>query len=537
MSARSGTPDSVGRAGDERNALSGSSAGEGSSAGGVGSVTGDATRAGPSQAATASASAPPSRQEKDGAGVLARPVVIGASVSAGAASRDHQGRTVDLAVALDGWITSPHPPTRSFASSATFLDPVAETKRQVEAATQAQPSIVFALDVCFWPVNAKASSEAERLARLDSVLAALAAIDAPLVLGDVPDRDEARTTILAGLELSAPATRIEANERIRAWAAARPHVVLVPLAEFVRRAAAGEELRLAGATVEGETAMAFLAPDRLHASALGVSALAGVALDELVARGLLQRTSLAPTLAVAIERRAPIPGSLPIEDEANVAEQQVVVVQRLVDARKLLAAQDPAALERGIELVEMVPSRLSSPCEMQLVRDLAAMSSAARRTLESYLATCALRAVSADARPADYARWVLVAAGLRDTSAMRAAAQAYRDALTRNAPRTSGEQRLADSAYDALDGTDDIAAGLFWPDPESTMKRWQREADDHAAALRAAGIAHAAAPDSVKGKAAIRRAPPARGARLVTYLRAAGREDDATNVEALLPTS
>jgi hypothetical protein len=211
--------DSVERAGDERSVLS----------------TGSTPA--PTPAPTAG---PSGIGASDAAGILARPVVIGASVSAGAAARDRDGRTVDLAVALDGWIVAPHTPARSFASGITFLDPVAETTRQVEAAMRSAPSIVFALDACFWPVNARAVSEDERLARLDAVLVTLGAIDVPLVLGDVPDRDEAKATILAGVELATPSTRSEANRRIRAWAAARPNVVLVPLEEFVRRAAGGE---------------------------------------------------------------------------------------------------------------------------------------------------------------------------------------------------------------------------------------------------------------------------------------------------------
>jgi hypothetical protein len=291
---------------------------------------------------------------------------------------------------------------------------------------------------------------------------------------------------------------------------------------------------IAGTAVSGGDATAFLAEDRLHASADGVTALAGVSLDALVACGKASRGTLAPNVAIARSRCEPRATSLPADDEKNLDERQVDVITRLIDTRTRLRAGDATAVDRGIELIEQVPSGIGSPCEVELVRDLAAMSPDARASLQRYLSTCALRAASADALPIDHSRWVLVAAGLGDAAAMRAASVAYRDALARGEPRTRTERRLADAAYDALDGGDDRAAADFWPDPAATVKRWQREAGDMAATMRAAGITASAPAGSAKERIVKRRSPEARGARLVVYLRAAGRPEDASRVEALV---
>jgi hypothetical protein len=80
-----------------------------------------------------------------------------------------------------------------------------------------------------------------------------------------------------------PETREKLNERLLAWAAERPNVVVVPLSKFVADLLAGREIAVRGNRWPAGSKATLLQPDWLHPTLRGAVALWIVAIDRLVA--------------------------------------------------------------------------------------------------------------------------------------------------------------------------------------------------------------------------------------------------------------
>jgi hypothetical protein len=77
------------------------------------------------------------------------------------------------------------------------------------------------------------------------------------------------------------------NAEIRAWAAARPSVVIVPLSEIVGKAIREQPVSLGGREYQGPEARALLTFSGLHVTPAGLIALAHECLGRLAERRLL----------------------------------------------------------------------------------------------------------------------------------------------------------------------------------------------------------------------------------------------------------
>src|SRR6185369_6728092 len=86
--------------------------------------------------------------------VWSRVVVIGASASGGfVLSEPFGGATTTkckLNYYLDAALAAPHAPVKNLGTAMFFLNPDALGPQQVEAATNARPTLVVAVDFLFW---------------------------------------------------------------------------------------------------------------------------------------------------------------------------------------------------------------------------------------------------------------------------------------------------------------------------------------------------------------------------------------------------
>jgi len=218
-----------------------------------------------------------------------RVVVIGASASAGFVLTEPFGGTntakCRLAPYLDAAIQVPHPPVKSLATALFFLNPESFAPMQVEAATNAQPTLVIAADFLFWFCYGPGRDDAERAQRLEKGLHLLEEISAPIVIGDIPDASSATNTgIISPAQVPSEIARRAANQRLRAWADGRPQVTVLPLAGFMRATMANAALPLHGEELPAGKTRALLQPDHLHPNPHGAAVLALGILDALVRR-------------------------------------------------------------------------------------------------------------------------------------------------------------------------------------------------------------------------------------------------------------
>ncbi len=183
--------------------------------------------------------------------------VVGASVSAGFAAPR-------LAAAFEA---AGAEVVTDAADLAMFIDPLARGRAQVAQVTAAAPTLVVALDFLFWFAY-QVDQPAGRRASLERGLALLAPITAPLAVGELPDMRTAHPRLITPAAVPTPAELAAMNARIRAWAAARPDTVVVPLHAWIAPLAAGGEIELSPGEVVPAHELVFV--DGLHANALGL---------------------------------------------------------------------------------------------------------------------------------------------------------------------------------------------------------------------------------------------------------------------------
>jgi len=218
-----------------------------------------------------------------------RVVVLGASASAGFVLAEPLGgpetTRCKLNYYLDAAITVPHPPVKNLASALFFMNPEAFAPLQIAAATNSRPTLVIGVDFLFWFCYGDGNSDAERAARFEQGLKLLEPIRCPLVVGDIPDASYATNTGIIGSEqVPSETARRAANLRLKAWAAAHPQVVVVPLAKFMRDTLANAAVRLHGKMLPAGQTRALIQDDQLHPNPHGAAVLTLGILDALVAR-------------------------------------------------------------------------------------------------------------------------------------------------------------------------------------------------------------------------------------------------------------
>ena len=216
-----------------------------------------------------------------------RVVVIGASASAGFTLSEPFGgpntEKCKLHHHLDAAIIAPHAPVKSFASGLFFLSPDAMAAQQTEAVTNQQPTLVVATDFLFWFCYGEGDTDAERAAHFEAGLRALEKIRCPLLVGDIPDASSATNSgIISVDQVPSETARLAANARLKKWAAKKPNVILVPLAEFMRATKANAQIKIHDTVLPAGTTRALLQPDGLHPNVRGAKVLSLGILDALV---------------------------------------------------------------------------------------------------------------------------------------------------------------------------------------------------------------------------------------------------------------
>ena len=212
-----------------------------------------------------------------------RVVLLGASATAGFEESELMGgpKTAQYRFAnyVEAALTTPHEPVATQASALLFFQPEAVMEKQVAATVAARPTLVIGLDALFWFCYGAGLTAEQRTARFEAGLRLLERLDAPLVIGDLPDAARAVGGMLSATDMPDAATLARCNERLAAWAAGRKNVAVFPLARLMAAAAANGEFTLSGLTWENGKSAALIRADHLHPSRHALAALAIATLD------------------------------------------------------------------------------------------------------------------------------------------------------------------------------------------------------------------------------------------------------------------
>jgi hypothetical protein len=230
---------------------------------------------------------------------LDRITVIGASASAGYgnfltldAKANYARAPIDFADVLDGAVRTPRDAIDVHASALFFTNPMRFGPEFVDRALETEPTLVIAPDFLFWyaygargRTGAALASERDRFALLEAGLEQLDRIDAPLVVGDLPDMSRAIGMMLSARQVPRPPTLEALNERIVEWAAARDDVAVLPLRDMIRRMHENEAVAVGPWTWPAGSTSRLLRPDHLHPTVDGLVALAQLVAETAVGAG------------------------------------------------------------------------------------------------------------------------------------------------------------------------------------------------------------------------------------------------------------
>lgn len=218
-------------------------------------------------------------------GALERLAVVGASLSDGYQLQH------DLARVLDALVVPAHQPPAKSATLFFFANPLQTAPDELELVELDDPSALVAVDFLFWfgygTVNAQGgaiASEGERLELLETGLELLADLDLPIVVGDFPDMSDSIGLMLTEAQVPEPETLERLNARLRAWAAERTNVAVVPLASTVETLRSGRAFTLAGLSYPERSTQRLLQADQLHPTQEGlvvIARLVGLALASI----------------------------------------------------------------------------------------------------------------------------------------------------------------------------------------------------------------------------------------------------------------
>lgn len=256
--------------------------------------------------------------------LLGHTLLIGASLTAGFGLQEELEAKADLGTFVAAGLGASGSTVTTRANTFFFQSPLRAGSQLVDQALELEPSLVLALDFLFWYGYGDGLGEEERLARVELGLAQLERIPCPLLVADLPDMRPAlggSSPLLGGGPLLAPAqvperaTLERINARLRAWAAPRERVRVVPLFDFLEGLRSGSTFEVAGESVAAEALPALLQQDLLHPTVAGTALVTLLALEGL--------RSLEPGLAdatLARESRAVLEGVL--ERTAKEREQR-----------------------------------------------------------------------------------------------------------------------------------------------------------------------------------------------------------------------
>lgn len=163
-----------------------------------------------------------------------------------------------------------------------FVDPEGLGDRALQKCLDEDATLVVGVDFLFWfaygvPLLGKDELERRSL-RLDTGLELLESVTCPLVLGDLPDLRDARSDWLSPAAIPSVDVLNALNERVAQWAKDKPHVLVVPMASWVKTLV--DERWVIPAPEDSEASPELLPfadaiqADRIHPTALGAFVLA-----------------------------------------------------------------------------------------------------------------------------------------------------------------------------------------------------------------------------------------------------------------------
>jgi len=224
--------------------------------------------------------------------ILKRVIVTGASVSAGFGittppiKGDLGAYPINMKHIMEGLISTEHDEVEFFGDLLFFKKSRENAKAYIEKIKAHKPTLVIGIDFLFWFGHGTPPKEGDtltyRMEKLNFALSLLNQIDAPIILGDLPNVQEAVGKMLSANQVPTSKTLHKLNKRIHEWGDAHDNVTIVDVFGLSNKLMNDEAITFLGHTWPSGSQSSLLQQDMLHTTLEGTviaSMMAGEALE------------------------------------------------------------------------------------------------------------------------------------------------------------------------------------------------------------------------------------------------------------------
>lgn len=211
--------------------------------------------------------------------ILNRVVVTGASVSAGFGLKtppikgDLGAYPVTMKHIMEAVINSEHEDVHFYSDMMFFRNPSEFGHTFIEKIIEYEPTLVVGIDFLFWfgygSTGLFEESTKYRLEKFESGLQLLDKIDAPIIIGDLPDMHRAIGKMLSARQVPDAETIHKLNVRLRDWAKEHPNVTIIPVHDLIESLLNDNEITVHESTWPAGSQSKLLQKDMLHTTLEG----------------------------------------------------------------------------------------------------------------------------------------------------------------------------------------------------------------------------------------------------------------------------
>jgi hypothetical protein len=223
--------------------------------------------------------------------ILERVAITGASVTAGMGLKtppikgDLSAHPMNFKHVVEGMLKTEPQDIEMFADIMFFRGTKKNATEYIQNIVAFKPTLVIGIDLLFWfgygtpPFDVNVSEY--RLNKLNHALSLLEQIEAPMVLGDLPDMSEAIGHMLSKQQVPSPQLLEQLNANIYAWANEREHVSIIPVNQLAKSIVQDEEFSILNSTWPAGSKKKLLQTDMLHTTLEGTTAAGLLIIDAL----------------------------------------------------------------------------------------------------------------------------------------------------------------------------------------------------------------------------------------------------------------
>ena len=218
--------------------------------------------------------------EKTKATSLDRVAVVGASVTAGWGVQtppikgDFGGYSINMQHIMDAMILVPHEEVAYLGNAMFFTRPDKFGLELIEEISNYEPTLVVAVDYLFWFAYGNIDSPEKRIEKFTRGLSLLNNINAPLIVGNIPDVHKAIGKMLSASQVPTVETINTMNRMLRSWALLHPNATVLDVHGLYKSLLSDTKITMSTYTWPAGSQADLLQPDLLHTTLEGTVAAA-----------------------------------------------------------------------------------------------------------------------------------------------------------------------------------------------------------------------------------------------------------------------